>query len=305
MPADLNIAPATAAAAAAPLIDIGINLAHDSYDADRDLVIQRAYAAGVVQLVVTGSALASSDRAIALARAHPGKLFATAGVHPHHAEELGAAAASELEELAHDRAVVAVGECGLDYFRDFAPRTAQQQAFHRQLELAARLGKPVFLHQRDAHGDFAAILREHAASWRGVAHCFTGSGEELTCYLELGLAIGITGWICDERRGTHLAALMPQIPPQRLLLETDGPYLLPRTLRPKPASRRNEPAYLPQIALAVAHARGETLDTLALSSTAAARALFHLPPHVPVSPGERGCDPEERLRLDGARTDRE
>jgi len=277
MPGDLSTASPTVAAANAPLIDIGINLAHDSYDADRDLVIERARSAGVVQMVVTGSTLASSARAIALARAHPGELFATAGVHPHHAGELSAAAVAELEELAHDPAVVAVGECGLDYFRDFAPRAAQQQAFHRQLELAARLGKPVFLHQRDAHGEFVAILREHAASWRGVAHCFTGSAEELACYLGLGLAIGITGWICDERRGTHLAPLVLSIPPERLLLETDGPYLLPRTLRPRPPSRRNEPAYLPEIAVAVAHARGETLAALARSSTAAARALFRLP----------------------------
>src|SRR5580658_967679 len=154
---------------------------------------------------------------------------------------------------------------------------AQQQAFHRQLELAARIGKPVFLHQRDAHADFVAILSEHAANWRGVAHCFTGAGAELDCYLQLGLAIGITGWICDERRGAHLAALMPRIPAGRLLLESDGPYLLPRNLSPKPASRRNEPAYLPQVAGAVARARGEDVATLAHSSTAAARALFKLP----------------------------
>jgi TatD DNase family protein len=110
-----------------------------------------------------------------------------------------------------------------------------------------------------------------------VAHCFTGSGEELTCYLQLGLAIGITGWICDERRGAHLAALMPQIPAERLLLETDAPYLLPRDLKPRPASRRNEPAYLRQVAAAVARARGESLEALARSSSAAARALFGLP----------------------------
>jgi TatD DNase family protein len=136
----------------------------------------------------------------------------------------------------------------------------------------------VFLHQRDAHDDFIAILREHAANWRGVAHCFTGSAEQLQDYLQLGLAIGITGWICDERRGTHLAALMSQVPAERLLLESDGPYLLPRDLTPKPASRRNEPAYLPHVAVAVARARGETLESLARSSTAAARALFALPP---------------------------
>jgi TatD DNase family protein len=237
----------------------------------------RARHAGVIQLVVTGSTLAGSDRAIALARAHPGTLFATAGVHPHHAGELDAASLDELEQLARRPEVVAVGECGLDYFRNFAPHAAQQQAFHRQLELAQRLGKPVFLHQRDAHADFTAILREHAPQWRGVAHCFTGGATELAGYLELGLAIGITGWICDERRGAHLAALMPQVPAGRLLLETDGPYLLPRDLKPKPVSRRNEPAYLAHIAAVVARARGESPESLARSSTAAARALFQLP----------------------------
>jgi TatD DNase family protein len=269
--------PAAVASPASPLIDIGINLAHDSYDADRDAVLARAQAAGVVQMVITGSTLESTRRAVALARAHPGRLFATAGVHPHHASELGAEREAELEELASASEVVAVGECGLDYFRDFSPRGAQRRAFHRQLALALRLGKPVFLHQRNAHADFVSILREHGGAWRGVAHCFTGSAEELSVYLELGLAIGITGWICDERRGSHLAALMPQIPAERLLLETDGPYLLPRDLSPKPASRRNEPAFLPRIAATVARARGETVESLARSSSAAARALFHLP----------------------------
>ena len=270
-------APAAVASPAAQLIDIGINLAHDSYDADRDAVLARAQAAGVVQMVITGSTLESTRRALELARAHPGRLFSTAGVHPHHASELSADREAELEELARNAEVVAVGECGLDYFRDFSPRDAQRRAFHRQLELAARLGKPVFLHQRDAHADYVAILREHGKDWRGVAHCFTGLEEELSCYLGLGLAIGITGWICDERRGSHLAALMPRIPAERLLLETDGPYLLPRDLNPRPASRRNEPAYLPQIAAAVARARGESVESLARSSSAAARALFHLP----------------------------
>ena len=276
--ADHSTASATLAAAPPQLIDIGINLAHDSYDRDREAVISRARAVGVAQMIVTGATLANSVRALALAREHPRRLFATAGVHPHHATELDSASLAALAELARLPEVVVVGECGLDYFRNFSPRAAQQYAFHRQLELAVQLGKPVFLHQRDAHDDFIAILREHAPSWRGVAHCFTGSGEELQRYLQLGLAIGITGWICDERRGAHLAALMPQVPAQRLLLETDGPYLLPRDLTPKPASRRNEPAYLPHIAATVARARGETLESLARSSSAAARALFALPP---------------------------
>ena len=274
---DHNIA-ATAGAAARPatLIDIGINLTHDSYDADRDAVLARAEAAGVTQMIVTGATLAGSVTALALARQHRTRLYATAGVHPHHAGELGAGQLSELEELARAPEVVAIGECGLDYFRDYAPRETQRAAFHRQLELAQRSGKPVFLHQRDAHEDLLAILTEHARSWRGVAHCFTGTAAQLESYLALGLAIGITGWINDERRGSHLVALMPQIPPGRLLLETDGPYLLPRDLKPKPASRRNEPAYLPHVAARVASARREPLSDLAASSTAAARQLFGL-----------------------------
>ena len=272
----------TVAATGAPsdaLIDIGINLGHDNYDADRDAVLARARAAGVAQMLVTGATLAGSAGAIALARAHPQVLFATAGVHPHHASELSAERLHELEELARAPEVVAIGECGLDYFRDFSPREAQRQAFHRQLELAGRLGKPLFLHQRDAHADFVAILREHGVRHTGVAHCFTGDGSALHDYLELGLAIGITGWICDERRGVHLVPLVRHIPAGRLLLETDGPYLLPRDLTPRPTSRRNEPAFLPHIAAVVARARGETLESLARSSTAGARALFRLPDH--------------------------
>lgn len=264
--------------AALTLIDIGINLGHDSYDADREAVISRAEKAGVVQMIVTGASLEGSRKAIELARSRRRQLYATAGVHPHHATELTAESLSELEELARHTEVVATGECGLDYFRDFSPRPVQQQAFHRQLELAAKVGKPVFLHQRDAHDDFLAILREHRKTLvGGVTHCFTGNAQELTAYLELGFAIGITGWICDERRGAHLLALMREIPADRLLLETDGPYLLPRDLSPKPASRRNEPAYLPHIAAVVARARGESVTALARSSTAATRKLFGLP----------------------------
>jgi TatD DNase family protein len=263
---------------ASSLIDIGINLSHDSFNADRDAVIARAVAAGVVQMMVTGSSGPSTRQAIEMARTHPGRLFATAGVHPHHAKELTEELLAQLGQLATLPQVVAVGECGLDYFRDLSPRAVQQKTFHRQLELAARVRKPVFLHQRDAHADFVAILREHRASLvGGVAHCFTGSHEELTAYLEMDLAIGITGWICDERRGAHLLPLMSEIAADRLLLETDGPYLLPRDMPAKPESRRNEPSFLPHIAATVARARGESLEQLAATSTAAARRLFGLP----------------------------
>lgn len=258
------------------LIDIGVNLAHDSFDADRTAVLQHAAAAGVSQMVVTGASVEGTRKSIALADTHRGVLFATAGVHPHHAADLTADALAELAALADDPAVVAVGECGLDYFRDFSPRDLQRRAFAQQLELAARTGKPVFLHQRDAHDDFLAILREHEVT-NGVAHCFTAGAAERDAYLALGLHIGITGWINDERRGQHLREVVRAIPADRLMLESDAPYLLPRDLKPLPKSRRNEPRFLPQVARAVAAARGESVDAVAKHSTATARRFFGLP----------------------------
>jgi TatD DNase family protein len=262
------------------LIDIGINLTHENFRDDRDAVIASAQACGVAQLIVTGATIAGSWAALALAQAHPGALFATAGVHPHHATELQGASLPELRALLQQPGVVAAGECGLDYYRNFSPYEVQRQAFGAQLELAQECGKPLFLHQRDAHRDFHAALKALGRPLVGVAHCFTGGQEELEAYLALGLHIGITGWVCDERRGAHLAQLVPRIPRGRLLLETDGPYLLPRDLNPRPASRRNEPHYLPHIAAVVARLRGESVEDCAAHSSAAARALFGLPkPH--------------------------
>jgi TatD DNase family protein len=227
--------------------------------------------------VVTGTDLASSRAAADLAARHPRMLWSTAGVHPHHATAFEPALRTHLEELLALPHVVAVGECGLDYFRDFSPRPAQRAAFVAQLEMATRMGKPVFLHQRDAHADFTAILTEHRAALRsGVAHCFTEGPAELEAYLGLDLSIGITGWVCDERRGSALRTAVPRIPVQKLLLETDAPYLLPRDLRPAPKSRRNEPAYLPHIAATVAALRGESVASVAEAATQNAVRLFGL-----------------------------
>ncbi|HEY1724875.1 MAG TPA: TatD family hydrolase [Steroidobacteraceae bacterium] len=259
-------------------IDIGANLTHDSFKSDLDAVIARAQSQRVLQMIVTGATVTGSAAALALARAHPGALFATAGVHPHHAAEFTTDELPQLRELLTQPEVVAAGECGLDYFRDFSPRPDQRRAFEWQLRLAAESGKPVFLHQRDAHADFVALLREHRASLRGgVAHCFTAGKRELEDYLGLELSIGITGWICDERRGTHLRQLLPSVPAERLMLETDAPYLLPRDLAPKPKSSRNEPMLLPHIGAAVAAARGESLEQCAEATTANARRFFGLP----------------------------
>jgi TatD DNase family protein len=269
----------------APLVDIGINLTHESYDRDRDRVLARAAAAGVTTLVVTGADVAGSRAAAALAGDGLPLCRATAGVHPHHAASVDAGALGELANLARLPEVVAVGECGLDYHRMLAPREAQLAAFRAQVELAIAVGKPLFLHCREAHEDFVAVLAAYGADRpAAVVHCFTGSVAEVEACLSLGLYVGFTGWICDERRGRHLDAVVRIVPAERLLVETDGPYLLPRDLPDRPRDRRNEPSFLPHIVRAIAAARGEAPDTLARSSTAAARTLFGLSP--PAAPAE-------------------
>lgn len=261
------------------LVDIGINLAHDSFDHDREAVIERALAAGVRRMIVTGSSLAATRDALRLCRRWPGLLRATAGVHPHHAVEFVPADADRLRELLDEPLVVAAGECGLDYYRNFSSPTEQRPAFEAQLAVAAAAGKPVFLHQRDAHRDFMAILGMFLPQLpKCVVHCFTGTRTELDDYLAAGCYIGVTGWVCDERRGLELRELVRHIPADRLMVETDAPYLLPRDLSPKPARRRNEPMYLAHINDVIAKLRGESPAGLARSTTANAMDFFGLPP---------------------------
>jgi len=249
-------------------------------------VLARARSAGVTGVVVTGSSIDDSTLAISLAQEHDG-CVATAGVHPHNAGTWDTESApGRLLELASCGGphVVAIGECGLDYNRNFSPGDAQRRCFDDQLAIAARLGKPVFLHERDAFDDFLSILKRHRANLPGaVVHCFTGGEKELEAYLALDCHIGITGWICDERRGTHLVPLAKRIPADRLLLETDAPYLLPRNL-PKArrvkdgrSGGRNEPSHLPHIAGFVARAVGKSPEQLAEETGANAARLFGLP----------------------------
>ncbi len=266
------------------LVDIGANLTHESFRHDFDAVLARAQAHDVAQLVVTGASAQGSRDALALAQAHPGILYATAGVHPHHAGDFDQDTETLLRDLQREPEIVAVGETGLDYHRNFSPREAQLFAFERQLQLAVDCGKPLFLHQRDAHGDLLACMDNMLnQSGRGrigpaVVHCFTGERAELFDYLDRDFYIGITGWICDERRGVHLRELVKSIPADRLLLETDAPYLLPRDVKPMPAHRRNEPMYLAHICAEVARDRGEDVAVTAANATAAARCFFALAP---------------------------
>ncbi len=260
------------------LVDIGANLTHAAFHDDLGEVLARARAAGIGTIVVTGTSVAESRHAAELAAAHPDMLYATAGVHPHHARECDAGTLPALRELAVRPRVVALGECGLDFNRNYSPHPDQEKWFVAQLELACELRKPVFLHSRDAHPRFAQILRAHRDRLPpAVAHCFTGERDELRAYLELGLYVGITGWICDERRGAHLLELVRDIPADRLLVETDAPYLTPRDLHPQPKARRNEPAFLPHIVRAIARARSEPPEQTAQASARNARELFGLP----------------------------
>lgn len=256
-------------------IDIGANLTHKSLRSDRAALLQRAREKGVAHIIITGTSLEGSQAAVRIARrsGRGSSLLATVGVHPHGASDWYPEAAATLRELARDPSVVAIGECGLDYNRDFSPRPAQRQCFADQLALAAQLGLPVFLHERDAHDDFLAILRERWSTLpRAVVHCFTGDDRALDAYLELGAHIGVTGWICDERRGRRLISQIRRIPTGRLMIETDAPFLTPRTIPGRP--RRNEPAFLPWVAEAVAKATGKTVNEVALETTTTALAFF-------------------------------
>ena len=258
------------------LVDIGANLTHPAFRDDLDATLARARDAGVTRIIATGTTVQESQAAAGLAASHPNTLFATAGVHPHHARECTPDTIPALKALAKDPRVVAIGECGLDFNRNYSPHPDQEKWFVSQLQLAKDIGKPLFLHSRDAHPRFAQILKAHEIS-RGVAHCFTGERDELKAYLDLGLYIGITGWICDERRGKHLVELVREIPRDRLLLETDAPYLTPRDLKPQPKARRNEPAFLPHILAAVARALGRPAEEVAARTAANAADLFGFP----------------------------
>ncbi|RXA94914.1 MULTISPECIES: 3'-5' ssDNA/RNA exonuclease TatD [Yersinia] len=259
------------------MFDIGVNLTNSQFAKDCPQVVARAQDAGVTGMLITGTDAEESQSALELATAYPGYCWSTAGVHPHHASCWQTRVEQQIRALAAHTSVVAIGECGLDFNRNFSTPAEQEIAFTAQLALAAELSLPVFLHCRDAHERFIALL----SPWldkipAAVVHCFTGTADELDACLALGLSIGITGWVCDERRGLELRALLPRIPVQQLLLETDAPYLLPRDIHPKPASRRNEPCFLPHIVQQVAVWRKEDPKWLGQKTDENARRIFRL-----------------------------
>ncbi|HBL4693275.1 3'-5' ssDNA/RNA exonuclease TatD [Citrobacter sedlakii] len=256
------------------MFDIGVNLTSSQFSRDRDEVVARALAAGVNGMLLTGTNLHESQQAQRLAQHYP-QCWSTAGVHPHDSSQWQPSTEEAIVALAALPEVVAIGECGLDFNRNFSTPEEQERAFDAQLRIAAELQMPVFMHCRDAHTRFLALLDPWLDKLPGaVLHCFTGTRQEMQACIDRGLYIGITGWVCDERRGLALREILPFIPADKLLIETDAPYLLPRDLSPKPASRRNEPAHLPHIFARISHWRGDDPQWLVAATDTNVRTLF-------------------------------
>lgn len=259
------------------MIDIGVNLTNSRFDKDRNEVISRALDSGVQHLIVTGTNIQESLAAAELCQTYPETLYMTAGVHPHDADNVAPDYLSQIEALSQQGYVKAVGECGLDFNRNFSAPAQQISVFREQVALAEKLQMPLFLHQRDAFDDWFAILKPYFDKVPAmIAHCFTGSAEELKSCIDAGMYVGITGWVCDERRGGELREVIPEIPLERLLIETDAPYLTPRTIRPKPKSSRNEPSYLPYVAQEIAALMEISLDKVVTATLANTRKAFGL-----------------------------
>ena len=255
-------------------IDIGANLTSKKFKNDLENVLAESAAAGLSQIVLTGSSEQNSVESSKICQRHPGFLYSTAGIHPHDASTYDPVRTTKtLEDLFRLDHVVAVGECGLDFNRDFSPRDKQRDCFAAHLELASNNGLPLFLHERDAFDTFYSMMKEARGQIsRAVVHCFTGSLENAKAYLDLDLHLGISGWICDERRGKHLRDVVKEIPVNRLMLETDCPYLAPRDYRPRIS--RNEPKYLPHILKTVAECRGQPAKELAAEILKTTKSFF-------------------------------
>jgi TatD DNase family protein len=264
------------------LIDIGVNLSNVRFEKDIEAVLERAQEAGVERLILTGTSIEESQVVVAIcnqyAQKFPAMLYATAGIHPHEASTYNRTAAAALRELAAHPSVVAIGETGLDFNRNFSSQKDQQKAFEAHIELAIELQMPLFLHERDASKRQIEILNTYRDTiCDAVIHCFTGNKKTLFSYLDMDLHIGITGWVCDERRGLELQKIIANIPLNRLMIETDAPYLTPRTMSKKPKNGRNEPAFLTAVLAGVGAQRNESEDEIATATTATAIKFFNLP----------------------------
>lgn len=258
----------------AALVDTHAHLTAEQFAGEADAVVARARAAGVERVVTIGTDVDDSRAAVALAARLPG-VYASVGIHPHEAAGATPEALAQVAALAREPRVVALGETGLDYHYDRSPRERQREAFLRHLELGRERDLPVVVHSREADADLVAILREAARGVRGVLHCFAGGPEALEAALEAGWHVSFSGMVTFRKYDG--AELLRAVPPDRLLVETDSPYLAPVPHR----GRRNEPAYAPLVARGVAALRGEGEEEAFARLAANARAFYRLPADEP------------------------
>ena len=238
------------------LFDIGANLTHKSFNKDLKEVLERAFKNGVNNICITGCNLSDSKKALEIAQLFPDNLITTCGIHPHYADSFDKKSILEIYDVCQNTLVKAIGETGLDFNRNYSDKDKQIESFLNHIKIANKLNLPMFLHQRDAHQDFMYCINTEKPEVKCVVHCFTGQKNELEDYLIKDFYIGLTGWICDPKRGSHLEELIPIIPLDKLLIETDSPYLLPKNLKIK--GRRNEPSFLNEILKKIVEVRKET-----------------------------------------------
>jgi len=253
------------------LIDSHAHLDMDDFDADRDHVIKRAVQGGVARIVTIGIDLASSRKAIEIAQKYE-HIYAAVGYHPHNADEADSKDLEKLRALASESKVVAWGEIGLDFFRRHSPPEKQVAAFERQLDIASEQGLPVIIHDRDAHTDLLRILKSRKRQYRGVIHCFSGNYDLAMALTDLGFCISFPGTV-TYKNAVDTQAVATRIPLERLLVETDCPYLTPVPFRGK----RNEPLYVKHTAEKIAQLRNLDFEDLAQATSANTIRLFNLP----------------------------
>ena len=235
------------------IADIACNFTSDRFDNDLDEVINQAIVNNITKFGLICSRLSDIEKLLEIYNRYSKDMFFTIGVHPHHANEINEEYLKKLKEVINNNNPHAIGETGLDFFRNLSTYEEQIFAFEEQIKIAIDTNKPLFLHQRDSHDDFIKILRKYSSDInKSVVHCFTGTKEQLDDYLELDCYIGVTGWICDAKRNVELRKTIKNIPLERLMIETDCPYLIPKNLEEKPKNNRNEPTYLNHIANEIA-----------------------------------------------------
>ena len=251
----------------AEFIDIACNFTHPSLRINLDEIVKNAEAVNVKKFVLLSASLKDLEPIQEIHSLDRSKFFTTAGIHPHHANEINALNGRSLQSLLQSSNPNVIGETGLDYFRNISPPETQRESFKMHIEIAQELNLPLYLHQRDAHEDFVRIIKNYGDEFpKFIVHCFTGTQQQLDDYLDLGAYIGLTGWICDEKRNQNLRASIKNIPLDKIMLETDCPYLLPKNLPNKPKKNINEPKYLPHIALEVSTLMSVKLEDLQVNA---------------------------------------